>query len=148
MTDECSAESALGINYLEDKPSDNGDLRISIGVDITELNNLCSSNIWKYKIEKLTDESASSGTIIENYTEGFSEANQVTLESNYLSEDDGGNSWYLVSIIGLASDKTTPITDVVTAKVFIAWPKPVLTINDNDCASFQSHVAETNEAKT
>ena len=148
LTDECSGSSSVSISYLPNKPSDNGDLRISIGVDITELNNLCSSNIWKYKIEKLTDESASSGTVIENYTEAFSEANQVTLESKYLSEEDGGNSWYLVSIIGLASDKTTPITDIVTAKVFIAWPKPVLTINDNDCASFQSHVAETNEAKT
>ena len=91
----------MNISYLPNKPSDNGDLRISIGVDITELNNLCSSNIWKYKIEKLTDESASSGTVIENYTEAFSEANEVTLESKYLSEEDGGNSWYLVSIIGL-----------------------------------------------
>ena len=72
----------MNISYLPNKPSDNGDLRISIGVDITELNNLCSSNIWKYKIEKLTDESASSGTVIENYTEAFSEANEVTLNLN------------------------------------------------------------------
>ena len=124
------------ISFLNDSPSDNDDLRISIGANLTEINSLCTSNDWAYRIEKLAEQNADSGVVVQSKTFVSGNSNAVTTLSNYLSSVSGGDSWYKVYIQGYASDHTTSVTSEVSTTVFIAWPKPVLTINGNACADF------------
>jgi hypothetical protein len=140
------------ISFLPNSPSDNGDMRISIGADLTEINDLCSSNVWAYRIEKLANESDETGDRVgPTNTWGSGDSDSITVISGLVSPTSitnnsatGGDSWYKVYIRGYSSTNvSTGVTDEVSAKVFIAWPKPTLYVDTNECPNVTSDATQT-----
>lgn len=156
VDDQCGGSGGGGggmatISFLPDSPTDNGDMRISIGVDLTELNDLCSSNVWRYRIEKLANEGDETGDPVSGGTGwGPGVSDQETIISELLSpagvmnnSATGGDSWYKVYIKGYSSTNvSTGVTDEVSAKVYLAWPNPILYVDTNECQDSVCHTED------